>query len=81
MEDIDCSIGISVKGCPAFRTDPVPYLKVFRTGPLCSAHRASLAGRIEAAYGDELLPVPCSLVGELPAEPPQPASEMDLASL
>lgn len=68
MEDIDCGVGISIKGCPAFGTDPVPYLEVFRTGPLRSAFRASLAGRIETVYGDELLPVPLSLVGELSAE-------------
>ena len=63
MEDIDCGVGISIEVCPAFGAYPMPYFEVFCTGPLRAALRAKLAGRIEAIYGYEPLPVPLSLVG------------------
>lgn len=68
MEDIDCGVGISIENCPTFGTYPMPYLEIFRTGPLCATFRASLAGRIETVYGYKLLTVPLSLIGELPSE-------------
>ena len=67
-KDIDGCVGISVKGCPTFGTDPVPYLEVFRARPLSSTRRTNLAGGKESVYGYEPFPVPLRLIDELPSE-------------
>ena len=68
MEDVDCCVDIPVVGSPAGGTHPMPYTKVFDLFVAVPAARASLTGRIEAVYEDDLLSIPVGLVLKLPTD-------------
>ena len=68
IQDILGGISIPVVGSAAGEAYSFPHSEVFRPRPLCAAGGAELAGWIEAVYRDHLLPVPLSLILQLPPE-------------
>ena len=68
MKDVDSGVVVSVVGSPAVWASPLPYFEVLNRRILVVADRASLAGREEAVYRDQLPSVPLCFVGELPSE-------------